>query len=164
MTIAGTYLVETDLNNRLTAALLVKVYDDDENGAADEAVVNAAIKDAEDDVEQRLAKIYGEAGLTAVRAKGPAITRTVKKLCLDSFECRMGWRHPEYVRGEWDKRWKRFDEAMQSLADRRTELADLTGDIEPAVNEGGYVRSGNPDDTDPVAHVFLNDDAFGVFR
>ena len=76
MTIAGTYLVETDLNNRLTAALLVKVYDDDENGAADEAVVNAAIKDAEDDVEQRLAKIYGEAGLTAVRAKGPAITRT----------------------------------------------------------------------------------------
>jgi len=51
---------------------------------------------------------------------------------------------------------------MTRLRVREVEMAVADGaDPEPAVNEGGEVRSGDPDDTDPVDPFFLR--GLGVF-
>lgn len=162
MAIAGTYLVEADLTRRLTAEVLRHVFDDDADGSADEATVNDFIADAESEVEQRVAKIYGETGLTALRAQATACPRTIKRLCLDVFEVRMGNRHPEYVRGQWADRRRQVTKDLDDLAARVTEL-DVIGTPEPAVQEGGYVRSGDPDDTEMNEKWFNDDNSFGCF-
>lgn len=164
MAIAGTYLVEVDLSRRLTSEVMVQAFDDDEDGDADEDIVNDFIADAEDEVETRIAKVYGEAGLTTLRAQGVSCPRTVKRLALNIFEVLMGHRHPEYIRGKWEARRERCDKDLDDLAARVTELADVTGTIEPAVQEGGYVRSGDPDDTDLNEKLFVDHNSFGIFR
>lgn len=169
MAAAGRYISQADVERRMTAQTIVDIFDDDNDGtiedggdqANEEQAIEDFILDAESDVEQVVQKTYGAAGLTWLRALDAAdIPRSVKRMCLDLFEVRAMRRHPQYIRGDWKDREKSVQQSLERLRIRELELES---DTEPeAQNEGGAVRSGDPDATTPVAKVFL-DGMGGVF-
>lgn len=144
----------------MTSAVLVQIFDDDNDGVADPLVLADFVSDAESMVEQSIAKTYGEDGLTALRAQGTGCPRAIKRLCLDAFQLLAERRHPEYIRSEWIKKLEHLKQDLKDLRLRDVEL-DVIGDPEPAVNEGGTVESGDPDDTDLKDKFAL--DGFGAF-
>lgn len=166
------YLTSTDLDQRMTAAVVVQIFDDDGNAdatlatsdlaldATEETTRDAFIEDGESFVEQWIAATYGDAGLTALRALTTTAPRAVKRLMLDATEIKMGRRHPEYIRGGWTERRRELIEELKMLRVREVTL-DTTGAPEPACNEGGIVRSGDPDATTPRDKMFL--DGMGDF-
>lgn len=156
------YITTTDITNRISTQVYNDVFDDDADGTADAAIVTAFADEAESVVEQTIAKTYGQAGLATVRALATTVPVGMKRLILDVFEVRMGRRHPEYIRGEWQQRHEDVKADLQELRLRDVQL-DVIGVIEPAVTDGGEVRSGDPDDTDgdPEPAVYIN--GLGIF-
>lgn len=144
--------------------MLRQLFDDDASGGAlsagEESALQDFIKDAESEIEQAISKIYGKAGLTWLRAQGTSAPRAVKRMILDLFEVRAFRRHPSYIRAEWIEREKAIERDIERLRLREYEL-DVLSDPDPAVTDGGEVRSGDPDDTEPKDKVFL--DGMGIF-
>lgn len=155
MAIGGTYLTSANITARITAEVLAQIFDDDRDGVADEQIVNEFIADAESDVEEVLQKTYGPGGLTTIRALGTSAPRGVIRRMLDRFEVRAYRRHPEYIRAAWVEREKAIDADLEALRVRELELDNEGAAPEPAVNEGGDVRSGDPDDPCPVPPFFI---------
>ncbi len=156
---AGIYITPDNVRERITHRVIEQVFDDDSDGNW-AANLDAAVEDAESMIEQSIAKTYGQAGLTWLRAEGFDAPRAVKRLCLDVFEVRMGTRHPEYIAANWNQRRTWVREDLKELRLRDVQL-DVVGDPEPAMNEGGVVQSGDPDDPDPKDKFFL--DGMGIF-
>jgi hypothetical protein len=154
MAIAGTYLIEADITRRLTSELYEQIFDDDRDGTVDEDLVNDYIADAESVVEQTIQKTYGPGGITTMRALGTDAPRAVKRMALDVFEVRAMRRHPEFIRGGWAQREAMVESHLKMLRVRELELDNEGAAPEPAVNEGGGVRSGDPDDTTPCPPFF----------
>jgi hypothetical protein len=155
MAIAGTYIVEADVTRRLTSELYEQIFDDDRDGTVDEGLVNDFIADAESVVEQSIQKTYGPGGLTTMRALGTGAPRSVIRLCLDVFEVRAMRRHPEFIRGGWQQREALVQEDLRRLRIRELELDNEGAAPEPAVNEGGGVRSGDPNYPCPIPPAFF---------
>lgn len=154
-----TYIVQADLENRISATVARQILDDNADGTVDANPLTRLIDDAEGYVEGFLSTVYD---LATLRALGVAAPTELKRLCLDVAEAYALRRHPEYIRGEWDKK----------LAIARIELMDLRKGVtklnistapEPAANVGGVVRSGDVDLPDPSDKVFLDPDSFGIF-
>jgi hypothetical protein len=164
MSASGTYCTQVDCERRITRRRLLDLFDDDGDGsleaggseANEEMALQESILDAESEVEQLIRKTYGTAGLTWLREQGTDCPRAVKRMVLDIWEVRAYKRHPEYQRAQWIEREKRVEADLEKLRVRELEL-DTVGSPEPAVNEGGEVYSGDPDDTDPKAKFFLDD-------
>jgi len=154
MAIEGTYIAEADLTNRWPLEVLLQVFDDDRDGSLDEGVTTHHILTAESRVEQVLQKTYGPGGLTSLRALGASAPFAVKRMILDVFEVYMIRRHPEYIRGRWVEREKSVMADLEALRVRELELDNEGAAPEPAVNEGGDVRSGDPDNTCPVPPAY----------
>jgi len=154
-----TYIVQSDLEDRIGASVLVAIADDSESGVlfSTNTPLARIIKDAESYVEGFLAPIYS---LTALRALGTGAPNEVLRLCLDVAEAFAIKRHPEYIRGDWKSK---LEFARRDLVDIRTQKTqlDITTSPEPAANVGGVVRSGDPDDTTPATKTFL--DGMGIF-
>ena len=165
MAATGSYITQTDVEKRLTAAFIRQVYDDDADGtleAGEEPALTDIILDAEELVESTIRKTYGGAGFDWLRAIGTGAPRSIKRRCLDAVRILIAERHPGYIRIDTEQAWKRFYADLASLRSREIEMAVAGGaDPEPAVNEGGDVYSGDPDDTTPKAKVFL--DSTGIF-
>lgn len=166
MAATGNYITETDVDQRITARTKLDIFDDDGSGdlsAAEETTLSDFILDAESEVEDVIKKTYGNAGLIWLRAEGTDAPRSIKRLCLDAFEVRAFRRHPSYIRAQWVEREKALADDLKALRVREIELAttDPTDDLEPAVRDGGEVRSGDPDATTPLDKVFL--DGTGIF-
>jgi len=145
----GNYITKTDLDGRMTAAVVLRIFDDSDTGAltsAEETNLQNTILDGESFCEQFMHAAYGDAGLTALQALGTSAPRAWKRLCLDAAEIACGRRHPEYQRGGWSDRRTELVEDLKMLRLREVSLA-TTGEPEPACNEGGLVVSGNADDT-----------------
>lgn len=158
MAAAGRYLTQADVTGRLSSRVLVAIFNDDGDGSlstAEEDVVEDFILDAESEVEQQVAKTYGKAGLVWLRAQTTSAPRAIKRMALDLFEVRAYRRHPEYIRAEWQERETAVQRSLTALRVRELEL-DTIGSPEPAVNEGGAVESGDPDDTTPAVKFFIN--------
>lgn len=153
----GTYVTIADAEGRISSRVLVAIFNDEGDGslsAAEEDVVEDFISDAESEVEQVVQATYGPGGLAWLQALGTNAPRAVKRLVLDIFEVRAYRRHPEYVRAEWLEREKCVERSLKELRLRDVQLPHAS---EPeAQNEGGVVLSGDPDDTDPRPHVFLD--------
>ena len=165
MAAAGNYITQTDVTQRMTAQLLVEIYDDDGSGTiavAEEPALTDIILDAENLVEEYIRKTYGGSAFNWMRTTGVAVPRSVKRRCLDAVRILIAERHPGYIRIDTEAAWKRFHEDMTRLRVREVEMAVADGaDPEPAVNEGADVRSGDPDDTDPAEPYFLR--SMGIF-
>jgi len=166
MAATGDYITQADVEGRLTAAIVRLVYDEDGTGiiaaGAEENALRDIILDAENLVEETIRKVYGDAGLTWMRAQGVDAPRSIKRRCLDAVRLYIFERHPKYIRLDFDKEWARFRADLERLRVREVELA-VAADAspEPAMNEGGDVQSGDPDDTDPRDKSFL--DGTGAF-
>lgn len=163
MPATGLYITQTDVEQRMTSELVLKIYDDDGTGAlgtSEETALTNIILDAENLVEEAIRKTYGEAGLVWLRAQATSAPRSVKRRCLDAVRLYIAERHPQYIRLELDKCWERFYRDLDRLKLREVEMA-VVGSPEPAVTDEGTVRSGNPDATTPLPKVFL--DGTGIY-
>ena len=161
MAAAGNYITQCDVEARLTAAAVRLVYDDDGSGAiaaGDEGnALRDIILDAENLVEESIRKTYGEAGFTWMREQGVAVPRSIKRRCLDAARLYIFERHPTYIRIDFNQAWGRFEKDLERLRVREVELAVAAGaSPEPAMNEGGDIQSGDPDDTDPREKEYLD--------
>ncbi len=129
----GKYLVQKDLENKLSPDTIAKIFGDGDNGEINADAVDAVIDDAEAEAESFLV------GFVELPLKDPH-DRLMKLACRDfamafSFE-----RHPEYVRsfGEEKRaeRWKRgidrmlrIQKAMQRLSDNEAAKAGPPADV-----------------------------------
>lgn len=165
MAATGVYITQTDVERRLTAELLRTVFDDDGDGtleSGEEGALSDMIADAENLVEEAIKKTYGPAGLTWARGKGTDAPRSIKRRCLDGVRLYIFERHPEFIRIDFNEAWKRHFADLDRLKLREVEMATAEGDNQaPAQNEGGVVRSGDPDSTTPRAKIYL--DGMGIF-
>ena len=154
----GTYITQTDLEDRLSAAVIRDILDDDADGFVDDNPLDRVIADAESYVEGFLRVAYD---LETVRALGTSVPNEVKRLCLDIATAYLWERHPEYIRADGDKLLMR---ARLELVDLRRGLTrlDIVGDPEPPANRGGEARSGDADEPTPV-NAFKNPTDFGIF-
>jgi len=151
------YIVQADIEARVSAQVLRQCLDDNNDATADVANVARLIADAESYVEGFLRKEYD---LTAIRALGVACPNEIKRLCLDVATAYLVDRWPDYVRVDGTKLMDRARRDLMDLSAGKTRL-DVVGSPEPAANNGGVVRSGNPDDTEVVPHIFI--DSMGDF-
>lgn len=164
MAATGNYITQTDVEARLTAATVQLVYDDDGSGGViagdEENALRDIILDAENLVEESIRKTYGEDGFTWMRDTGTGVPRSIKRRCLDGVRLYIFERHPTYIRIDFDRAWERFNADLKRLRVREVELAVAAGaSPEPAMNEGGDIQSGDPDDTDP-RDKFIVDNTF----
>lgn len=154
------YITQADLEARVSSKVLVEILDDNVDTVVDAASLGRVIADAESTVESFLRKVYD---LTTLRALGVAnVPNEIKRLCLDMAVSYLWDRFPEYVRA--DGRQMRLDalEELRDLARGIRRLDDIST-VEPTKQVTIEVRSGDPDDTEPVDKFFLGPNALGDF-
>jgi phage gp36-like protein len=154
-----TYIVQADLEDRLTAVVIRQILDDDVSGAPDANPLARALADAESYVEGFLRVAYN---LTTIRALGVNVPNEIKRMCLDVATAYLWERHPEYVRADGDKLLARVRSELEDLRRGFTRL-DIVGAPEPPTNRGGEPRSGDPDDTDTADKFFNDPNSFGIY-
>ena len=155
----GTYINQSDIEDRLSADIVQRILDDDADGFADTGPVDRAIADAEGYVEAFLRVAYD---LAVIRALGTDVPNEIKRLILDVVTAYLWERHPEYVRADGNALLAR---ARQELIDLKRGLTrlDIVGSPEPPANRGGDVRSGDPDEPEPAPKFFNDPNSFGVY-
>lgn len=153
------YITLSDLEDRITQAVVTQILDDNVDGTPDENPLLRVIADSESYVEGFL---RGNYDLTVIRALGTSAPNEVKRLCLDVAVAYLYDRHPEYIRADG---MKLMESARRDLLELRKGITrlDVVGSPEPAANQGGVVRSGDPDEIAPVDKFFNDPDSFGIF-
>jgi phage gp36-like protein len=153
------YITLSDLEDRITQAVVTQILDDNVDGTPDENPLLRVIADAESYVEGFL---RGNYDITVIRALGRSAPNEVKRLCLDVAVAYLYDRHPEYIRADG---MKLMESARRDLLELRKGITrlDVVGSPEPAANQGGVVRSGDPDEIAPVDKFFNDPDSFGIF-
>src|SRR5262249_42397632 len=124
-----------------------QILDDNNDGDADADPIARLQADSQSYVDGFLRPIYP---LPLVIVPGE-----VKRICLDVAHGYAAIRHPEYVRFDG---YKLLDRARVELTDLRmgkTRL-DIQGAPEPAKNEGGQARSGDPRSPAPKPKFFAD--------
>ena len=154
-----TYIVQSDIEARISAAVVLQILDDDLDGSADTTAVAMAISDAESYVEGFL---RGNYDLTAMRALGTNAPHEVKRLCLDVAISYLWERHPEYVRADGMKMRANARRDLIDLRESVTRL-DIVSTPEPAANQGGSVYTDNPTTSTEENHVFNGPSKMGIF-
>ena len=158
----GTYITRADVESRVSEQVLREICDDNVDGQF-KVQIDQAIADAESYVESFL---NGNYDLTAIRAMGHAGTNDlpneVKRLVLDVVTAYLWDRFPEYIRADGRRMRQDTRAELMDLRKGRTKL-DITTSPEPAANQGGPTRSGDPDDPDPSERFFNDPSSFGVF-
>jgi phage gp36-like protein len=125
------YITITQLQNRLGAATVRRVLDDDADGVADAGPLQSLIDDATSKVAGYLVGVYS---LAAIAADPP---HEVVRLTLDVAVAMCAQRHPEVMRGlDWVELLKAAERDLLSLRKNLTSL-DAEGAPNPQSNEGG---------------------------
>ncbi|MBU1028535.1 MAG: DUF1320 domain-containing protein, partial [Nanoarchaeota archaeon] len=75
-----TYIVQADIENRISAEVARQILDDNLDGTVDANPLARVIADAESYVEGFLRTVYD---LTVIRALGTGAPNEIKRLCLD---------------------------------------------------------------------------------
>lgn len=154
-----TYIVQADLEDRVSAEVARQILDDNLDGTVDANPLARVIADAESYVEGFLRTVYD---LTVIRALGTGAPNEIKRLCLDVAVAYLFDRFPEYVRADGHKLLERARRDLTDLHKGLTRL-DIVGTPEPAANRGGVVQSDDPDNPDPADKFFLYPDSMGIF-
>lgn len=157
----GHYINRKAVERRLSAAVVRRVYDDENVGvvSAEDTEDNPLvqlIRDAEAKFEGYCRGIYD---LTALRAAKP---NEATRLCLDCAEALAAKRFPRAVNRDWVALEQSVNTELAGLRNGKTRL-DVTGTPEPAANTGGADNTTasipEPDD-DPHVFGFGNTGAF----
>jgi hypothetical protein len=143
------YFTQEDLEEAISPQKVIALCDDDDDGAADQAVVNALIRRASGRVDNYIATKYvGPFPIT----QSPT-PESLREAALE-FGIGMAFmRHPEYVRtyGERERggMWTQAEKLCQAIVLNLQRVVGYTAEPEPA-NVGGEVLTGNDDATDGV--------------
>jgi len=154
-----TYIVQADLESRISPLVVRQILDDDLDGVPDAAALAQVIADAEGYVEGFL---RGNYDLTAIRALGVAAPNEIKRLCLDVAVAYLVDRHPEYVRADGRKMMERARRDLMDLRKSVTRL-DTVGTLEPAANQTHITESGDPDEAEAEEKFFIDRNSMGIF-
>lgn len=155
---AGYYVTQAMLEDRMSATVIRRVYDDMNVGGSSDSCVKQIITDGEAMFEGYCRGIYD---LTALRAAKP---NEAVRLALDCVEVLTIKRFPRAANRDWQPMLEALRKELASLRKGETRL-DIIGPPEPAANQGGYVSSGDTTDLNSLTTipdpVFLN--GWGVF-
>ena len=151
------YVSDADVSARLSAAVVRRILDDNNDGTADAAAIASLIASSESRFEGAVRDIYS---LTALRA---AVPGEAKRIVLDLCEAYAARRFPKAMTREWKPIW---DACMKDLEDLRSGkfALDVVGSPEPAENKGGEILPASVEDgAEDLDPVFLGGTAFGDF-
>lgn len=149
------YITQADIEDRLSAQVVLSIYDDGNVGSPSANPIARLIKDACSMVNGYLFTMYStQMNSTLWVAPYPA---EVIRLTLDAAEALAAKRHPEAVKRDWQPLMKSVRDELDCLRKGTTRLNFPTAMPEPAANSGSSFRNGttcNP--TVPIARTFLN--------
>lgn len=152
---AGSYISQTDLENRISAATVRELFDDNLDGTADAVPVQDVIDQAEAEVNSYLSRAYPDLTLPVVQSPMPKVLVTASLMFAVPFSF---LRHPEYVRtfGENPRGQSMLDQAhafMERLCSGKQFLFGVTAESKPSTVGGTF--------TDPGPRIWQ--DANGVY-
>lgn len=123
------------LENRLSAAVVARLYDDDNDGEADDDPLEQCLADASSKLDSYLAPL----GVLPLIEPYP---NEVIRLELDIAQAYAAQRFPEAVRQDWEKLMAQAEKDLDRLRMGKTMLGQRPPD--PAANHGGVVTSDDP--------------------
>lgn len=139
-------ITRAQLEARVSADLIRRLYDDDNDGAPDKETVEQLLKDASGKVAGRVAPVYPIDQLREMAAD--AMPDELVRLTLDVAQALVAQRHPEYRRIDGFELMKQAERDLKDLRDGHHNLG-VKGPPEPAANQGVRFASGNPDKPEP---------------
>lgn len=143
------YFTQSDLENRLSANVVARALDDNNDGSADAGPVARLIADASSYVDGFLRGVY-------TLPLSPSVPNEVKRLALDVAAAMLAIRHPAYVKFDGFEAMKLARADLKDLREGRSRLDIMTAP-EPAANEGATIVDGTGNtDTTPHAQFFGN--------
>lgn len=149
------YWAQTDLEDRLSAEVVIQIFDDDRDGEADEGPIERLQLDSDSFVEGYLRGVYD---LDAVREDPP---NQVVRLSLDYAVAQCAKRRPEYVRRDFKPLEDAVKAELTEIRNGKVRL-DVVGTPEPAANHGGAVVGGLDSDGE-VVRFFTGTGGLGDF-
>jgi hypothetical protein len=151
----GLYVDQSQVENRLSSAVVRRIADDNNDGASDSGPVNELIDSAEAMFEGAVRDVYT---LTALRASGSFRAR---QIVLDLVQALAAKRFPRAMGREWEPLMQDARTQLRDLREGRSAL-DVVGSPEPAANKGGEILTGSVEDgAEPLDPTFLG--GFGDF-
>lgn len=142
------YLTQTDLNRAIGADLVLRLFDDDNDGTADASTLADVIADADAEVNGYIGRVYSPATLAA---DPPA---TLRRLAVDVAVQLAYLRRPESLNDKGETPWEaRYRRALAKLDEIRAGKFRLDVDADPARpanvrGAGLYSSTGAVDATD----------------
>ena len=141
------YFTKGDLEDRLSADVVRKCYDDNNIGTADSSPLGRLIRDASSKVDSYLRGMYPLPLAT--------VPNEVQRLALDVAEAFAAKRFPEIVRKDWKELLKQAEKELESLRMGKTRLDVPTGQApDPPANVGARVGSRVSDDGEETGGTF----------
>jgi phage gp36-like protein len=151
------WVTQTQLEHRIGAAQVRRIYDDNRDGVADTNPVEALLLDACSFVAGGLGPHYSEETLATMAT----VPREITRITLDVAEAYAAKRHPTIVKRDWGKL---MEEARLDIKQVRTGKANLgtTAVPEPSKLTAGDVYVNGEPDPDDYPETFSKD-GFGGF-
>jgi phage gp36-like protein len=147
---ADTPLVaKQDLERRLGADFVRRVFDQDNDGATDKPSVDALCADASSKVRGGLGLVYD------LDSFDPVVATELKRIALDAALAMLARDYPGAYQREWTSLMEQVDRDIEKVRKGIANLGTKQAP-EPAANHGGDVTSGDPNDPCPKEHFALN--------
>lgn len=133
----GNYVSTQQVEDRLSAAVVRRVADDNNDGAADTGPLERLITDGEAWFESVALCVYPDQ--TALRRDGGVVAQS---MVLDCIEAMCARRFPRAMNRDWTQLWEYTDKQLMRL--RKGEITlPIQGSPNPASNTGGAVHEGS---------------------
>jgi phage gp36-like protein len=134
------YATKRDLEKRLSADVVRRIYDDNNDGDTDSDAVDALLFDATAKVDSYFSAVTSvPIGMVGTP---PVYPREVIRLTLDVAEAYAAKRHPEVVARDWEKLMKAAEADLMKYRKGETKLGASPPD--PAANHGAMVGADSP--------------------
>ena len=127
------WLLQSQLEARLSAVTVQRILDDDNDGTADTDPVDQLLTDACSFVGGRLGPQYSVNAIAAMATVPSEITR----LSLDAAVVYGAQRHPEVVRRDWEPLHKALVKECEDIRTGKANLGVAASPPEPAIQNGG---------------------------
>lgn len=150
---AGNYVNQRQIENKLSAAVVVRICDDDNSGSVEsdeDSPLGQLGRDAEAMFEGYCRGTYDLNDLRRVKPNEAV------RLVLDCAEFLAAKRFPRAMNRDWTILEASVRAELKGLRRGDTRF-DVVGAPEPASNEGGYVSSGDPENQQPVPPATFRD-------
>lgn len=134
------YLTQTDLENRLSRAKVLAIYDDDNDGVVNQAALDAVLQTASDLVDGTIARSY--TGTFPMASPPPVLAKEAAVLYAMALSIE---RAPEFLAQYGDKYLfamrDQADKLCERIATAMTKMVDAPPPVASSVISGGIVQS-----------------------